>query len=303
MGKEAAGAAFGVIAFLIWGLSPIYWKTLKSVPAFEILMHRMIWSFLFLAPLILLTGKGREFIEVLRDPKRISVLMGTTLLVGCNWFLFVWAINSDHVLQTSLGYYINPLVNVFLGRVFLKEELRPLQKIAVAIAGIAVLFLTFGFGRFPWVSLALAFSFGFYGLIRKTVPVPALIGLATETLLLSVPAAIYLIYLNGAGGGAFYHRGFGISLLLMGTALVTGLPLLLFTIGARRIHLATIGFLQYIAPSCTFLLAVFLYGEPLYPGQIFTFCMIWLALGIYSADAYRAYRRRHALLRPQTSSP
>ncbi len=303
MGKEAAGAAFGVIAFLIWGLSPIYWKTLKSVPAFEILMHRMIWSFLFLAPLILLTGKGREFIEVLRDPKRISVLMGTTLLVGCNWFLFVWAINSDHVLQTSLGYYINPLVNVFLGRVFLKEELRPLQKIAVAIAGIAVLFLTFGFGRFPWVSLALAFSFGFYGLIRKTVPVPALIGLATETLLLSVPAAIYLLYLNGAGGGAFYHRGLGISLLLMGTALVTGLPLLLFTIGARRIHLATIGFLQYIAPSCTFLLAVFLYGEPLYTGQIFTFCMIWLALGIYSADAYRAYRRRNALLRPNASSP
>lgn len=215
----------------------------------------------------------------------------TTTIVSCNWFLFIWAIHNNNVLQTSLGYFITPLVNVLLGTVFLKERLRLLQITAVSIAACAVFYLTVSYGSFPWVALSLAFTFGFYGLIRKIAPVSALVGLSVETLLLSIPATGYLIYLDAGGFGAFLHNGFKTDLLLMGAALVTALPLLLFTMGARRINLSTIGFLQYIAPSCTFLLAVFVYDEPLSGDQIFTFIMIWVALSIFSADSLRYYHR------------
>jgi len=292
---ETSDSPLGVVlaasAFFIWGLSPIYWKTLVSVPAFEILMHRMIWSFVFLAPLVLLRGHLHDFLTALSSGRILLILMGTTVIVGGNWFLFIWAINSGHILQTSLGYYINPLVNVLLGVVFLKERLRRLQLVAVALAAVGVVYLTLSYGQFPWVSLALAFSFGFYGLIRKVVPVGPLVGLTVETLLLSVPATAYLIYIDHAGRGAFLNAGASITLLLMGAALVTGLPLLLFTMGTKLLRLATVGFLQYIAPSCTFLLAVFIYREPLVPAQLFTFGLIWTALAIYSYDSVKAYKR------------
>lgn len=291
---ETSDSPLGVVlaasAFFIWGLSPIYWKALVSVPAFEILMHRMIWSFVFLAPLVLLRGHLDDFLKALCSGRTLLILMGTTVIVGGNWFLFIWAINSGHILQTSLGYYINPLVNVLLGVVFLKERLRRLQLVAVGLAAAGVLYLTLSYGQFPWVSLALAFSFGFYGLIRKVVPVGPLVGLTVETLLLSVPATAYLIYIDHAGRGAFLNAGAPITLLLMGAALVTGLPLLLFTMGTKLLRLATVGFLQYIAPSCTFLLAVFIYREPLVPAQLFTFGLIWTALAVYSYDSVRQYR-------------
>ena len=287
------GVALATAAFLIWGLSPIYWKSLASVPAFEILMHRMIWSFVFLAPLVLLLGHLNEFLNVLTSSRTLLILAGTTLIVGFNWFLFIWAINSGHILQTSLGYYIAPLVNVLLGVVFLKERLRRLQLVAVGLAAVGVSYLTLSYGLFPWVSLALAFSFGFYGLIRKVAPVGALVGLTVETLLLSLPAFGYLVYLNHTGRGAFLNAGFTITLLLMGAALMTGLPLLLFTMGTKLLRLSTVGFLQYIAPSCTFLLAVFVYREPLLPAQLFTFVLIWTALAIYSYDSVMTHRLSH----------
>ncbi len=287
-----AGVIYAITAFLIWGLSPLYWKLLKSVPAFEILMHRMIWSFLFFVPLLLIQRRFREFTAILKNTRVLLILLGTTLIVGLNWFLFIWAINNDHVLQTSLGYYINPLVNVFLGLIFLKERLRPLQTLAVILAGVGVTYQTVSLGVFPWVALTLAFSFGFYGLIRKVAPVGALIGLSVETLLLSIPALAYLVYLNHIGTGAMLRAGLFIDGLLMGSAFVTALPLLLFTRGARRLNLATLGFLQYIAPSCTFLLAVFLYREPLSWTQVATFILIWVALVIYSVDSVLFYRRR-----------
>jgi chloramphenicol-sensitive protein RarD len=218
--------------------------------------------------------------------------MGTTLIVGGNWFLFIWAINSGHILQTSLGYYIAPLVNVLLGVVFLKERLRRPQLAAVVLAAAGVGYLTLSYGQFPWVSLTLAVSFGLYGLIRKVAPVGALAGLTIETMLLSIPATAYLVYLDHTGRGAFLNAGLSTTLLLMGAALVTGLPLLLFTMGARRLRLSTLGFLQYIAPSCTFLLAVFIYREPIVPAQLFTFGMIWTALAIYSYDSV-LYHGRH----------
>ena len=291
--QSLAGFAYAASAFLIWGLSPIYWKALVAVPAFEILMHRMIWSFLLLTPLVLLQGRGREFIQAITTFKTLLILLGTTLLVGCNWFLFIWAINSGHILQTSLGYYINPLVNVLLGVVFLGERLRKIQLAAVGLAFSGVFYLTVSYGQLPWVSLALAFTFGLYGLIRKVAPVSPLVGLTLETLLLSIPALAYLIFLDGTGAGAFLRTDATTSLLLMGAALVTGLPLLLFTNGAKRLHLTTIGFLQYIAPSCTFLLAIRVYREPLHTSQLLTFLLIWSALALYSWDSVAYYRKKH----------
>ncbi len=288
--QSPAGVAYAGSAFLIWGLSPIYWKALAAVPAFEILMHRMIWSFLFLTPLVLLQGRRLEFARAITTRATLAILLVTTLLVGCNWFLFIWAINGGHILQTSLGYYINPLVNVLLGVIFLRERLRRLQSAALGLAFTGVLYLTVSYGQFPWVSLALAFSFGFYALIRKVAPVSPLVGLAVETLLLSIPALAYLVYLDRMGAGAFLRMGGATSLLLAGAALVTGLPLLLFTHGTKRLHLTTIGFLQYIAPSCTFLLAILVYGEPLHTSQLWTFILIWSALALYSLDALRHYR-------------
>jgi len=283
------GITCAVTAFLIWGLSPIYWKALKTVPAFEILMHRMIWSFIFLLPLLIIQGQWNDFVAALKNKRILGVLTATTLLVGINWFLFIWAINSDHILQTSLGYYINPLINVVLGLVFLKERLRPLQTVAVILAGVGVTYLTIQFGELPWVALAIAFSFGFYALIRKVAPVSSLVGLSIETLLLSLPALGYLIYLDVNGVGSFLRITWTLDLLMIGAALVTALPLLLFTKGARRLNLATVGLLQYIAPSCTFALAVFYYREPFVSAQLWTFIMIWTALGIYSYDSIRHY--------------
>ncbi len=292
--RTLIGLSCALPAYLIWGLSPIYFKALKSVPAFEILMHRMIWSFVFLMPVILLRGRLGEFTGALCRRASLIPLFASTMLVGFNWFLFIWAINADHVLQTSLGYYINPLVNVLLGVVFLRERLRPAQLAAVILAGAGVANLVAFYGRVPWISLGLAFSFGFYGLIRKTAPVGSVVGLAVETMLLTVPALGYLFYLDSVGRGTFLRAGVGTDLLLMAAALVTALPLVLFTRGARRLTLATMGFLQYIAPTCTFLLAVFLWNEPLSSLQLLTFVMIWTALAIYTADSVRAYRRRRA---------
>ncbi len=293
--ESLSGAACAVGAFLIWGLSPIYFKTLRAVPAFEILMHRMVWSFLFLLPLVALTRRRKELKAALASRRTILILLVTTLLVSGNWFVFIWAINNDLILQTSLGYYINPLINVVLGLVFLNERLRPAQVVAVSLATIGVLYMTIEIGRPPWISLFLAFSFGFYGLIRKVAAVNALVGLTVETLLLSFPATIYIIYTYVHGGGAFLRGDTRIDLLLLAAALVTALPLLLFTVGARRIHFSTIGILQYMAPSCTFLLAVLVYGEPFRTAQLLTFLLIWSALLIYTVDSvvyYRQYRTK-----------
>ena len=285
------GLATAIIAYLIWGLSPIYWKSLAAVPAFEILMHRMIWSFVFLFPLIFVTGRRADLKAAVKSPKVMLILLSTTLLVGFNWFLFIWAINSNHILQTSLGYYITPLVSVLLGMVFLKERLRRIQIAALILAAFAVGMMTIRYGQFPWVSLSLAFSFGFYGLIRKIAPVGALVGLTVETMVLSIPAVGYLGYINMLGEGSFMRVGTGTDLLLVGAALVTALPLLLFTVGARLLHLSTIGFLQYLAPSCTFLLAILVYNEPLTRPQLVAFILIWTALILYSVDSFIHYRK------------
>ena len=292
--NPTTGVVCALGAFLIWGLGPLYWKALQAVGAFEITLHRVLWSFCVLMPLTLVCRRREEFSRTVRTPRLMLILSGTALLVGANWLLYVWAINNARVIEASLGYYINPLVNILLGFLFLRERLRPAQTVAVVLATIAVLNLTIHHGIVPWVPLGLAFSFGIYGLIRKVAAVGALVGLTIETLLLTVPAGIWLLHLHRAGGGAFLHAGIHIDLLLMGTGLLTATPLLLFNLGARRITLATLGFIQYTAPTGMLILGVTRFGEPFTRIQAITFGLIWVALTLYSWDTLRARRQRLA---------
>lgn len=290
--EPVLGVIYAGAAFLIWGLAAVYWKELKSIPPLEIIAHRVAWSFLFLLPLIVLQREWAEFVAILKNPRMILILFSSAVLVGANWLLYVWAVNNDHLLQASLGYYINPLVNVVLGMVFLKERLRPPQAIAVGLATTGVVYLTVQYGQFPWIALCLAMSFGLYGLIRKVAPASSLVGLAVETLLLSPPAIAYLIYLDIQGSGSVFRVSFNLDLLLMGCAPLTAVPLLFFTAGAKRLYLSTVGLMQYIGPSGMFLLAVFYYNEPFSTVQVWTFVMIWTALAVYSTDSVQYYRRQ-----------
>ena len=296
--ESLPGVMYASTAFLIWGLSPIYWKVLRNIPALEIIMHRVIWSFLFLIIILVFQRHLNELITALKNRRTYLILFPTTILLGFNWFIYIWAVNNEHILQASLGYFINPLINVLLGMVFLKERLRPLQAVSLVLAGIGVLYLTFHYGAFPWIALSLAFAFGFYGLIRKVAPVSSLVGLSVEMLFLAVPALAYIVFLDNNGTGALFRISIKIDLFLMGAAFLTALPLLLFTLGARRLNLSTVGFLQYISPSCMFLLGVFLYNEPLLNAQILTFVLIWTALFIYSTDSAMYYRLSKNLPNP-----
>ena len=290
--ESLLGVIYAGAAFLIWGLAAVYWKELKSVPPLEIIAHRVAWSFFFLLPLIVLQRQWAEFAAILKNLRMLLILLTSALLVAANWLIYVWAVNNDHLLQASLGYYINPLVNVVLGMVFLKERLRLPQVIAVLLAAAGVLYLTVQYGRFPWIAIGLAMSFGLYGLIRKMAPVSSLVGLAVETLLLSLPAIGYLFYLDFQGTGSLFRISLNLDLLLIGCAPLTAIPLLFFTAGAKRLYLSTVGLMQYIGPSGMFLLAVFYYHEPFSTAQVWTFVMIWSALAIYSTDSV-IYFRRH----------
>jgi chloramphenicol-sensitive protein RarD len=289
--ETVAGVLYAGMAFLIWGISPVYWKAMHQVPALEIVTHRVVWSFFFLMALIWIQNRRAEFNAVLRTPRTMLILALTTLLLSINWLLYIWAVNAGYMLQASLGYYINPLVNVLLGMVFLKERLRRPQALAVLLACAAVIFRTVSYGELPWIALTLGFTFGLYGLIRKIAPVGSLVGLTMETLLLTAPGVAYLVFLEAQDAGALFHISRSLDALLIGTGVFTAVPLLFFNLGARRINLSTLGLMQYIAPSGMFLLAVLVYGEPFTPAQLWTFILIWIALAIYSIDSVRSYRR------------
>jgi len=285
------GVFYAGSAFLIWGLSPTYWKNLIAVPALEIIMHRIVWSFVFLICIIVLQQRWDDLLGVLKNGRLVLTLFATAIFIFGNWLLYIWAVNNNYLLQASLGYYINPLVNVVLGMLFLRERLRKPQFVAVFMATTSVLYLTFFYGEFPWIALTLALTFGFYGLIRKVAPVGSLVGLAVETMFLSLPAVVYLFYLDSIGAGSIFRVSFKLDLRLIGCAPVTAVPLLLFALGTKRLYLSTVGLMQYIAPSGMFLLAVFFYGEPFSKAQIWTFVMIWLALVVYSTDSVIFFRR------------
>jgi chloramphenicol-sensitive protein RarD len=295
--ESAAGVGYALAAFFFWGGLPIYLKWVDQVPALEVLAHRVVWSVLLLSALTALAGRWTLIAVAVKRPRTLGLLVLSTAIVSVNWLVYIWAIFTDRVLETSLGYFINPLVSVLLGVIFLGERLRPWQAVAVALAALGVLNLTFGAAEFPWIALTLALSFGTYGLIRKTVAVGSVDGLLVETTLLLPFAIAFLSSLAISGGGSFATGGLQISVLLVLAGPVTALPLIWFTSAARRLRLSTVGFFQYIAPSCQFLLAVFLFGEPFTTSHLITFACIWLALALFTADSLLAARRLGAARR------
>lgn len=290
MKKQGILSAIG--AYTLWGLLPLYWKSMQTVPAFEVLCHRAVWSFAFVV--LLLAGKKQwEWLQQARKtPVTLITFLGTSCLLALNWSTYIWAVNTGRIVDTSLGYFINPLLSVLLGVLFLGERLRLWQWIAIGLALGGVVFLTLGYGAFPWIALTLAITFGFYGLLRKTASLGALEGLSLETAVLCLPAIPYLVYLESVGTASFGHTGAMTSILLAFAGVVTALPLLLFAYAARRVTLATVGILQYIAPTGQFLLGVLVYGETFTKTRLVGFGVIWIALFIYSLEGVIEGRRR-----------
>ena len=288
--QQTSGLIAGIAAFTTWGLVPVYWKLLRFVPASDILAHRFVWTSVFMVLLLSWQRRWPEVLANLRSRRTALFCAGSGLAIAINWFVFIWAVNAGHVLETSLGYFMTPLVNVLFGAIFLRERLSRAQLLSVLLATGAVLCLTFGFGRAPWVALTLCFSFGTYGLLRKVsgaAPVPGLF-LETTTI---VPLALgWLLFAAQTTRTSFGLATPGLSLLLISTGIVTGVPLLWFAHAARNLRLTTLGFLQYLAPSCTFVLGIFAFHEPFRPEQLITFVLIWIALVIFTADAVASWR-------------
>jgi len=286
-----AGPLAAACAYILWGIFPLYIKQLPQVPALEIVLHRSGWALLFVLALLAALRRFAWLPAVLRQPRTLALFALSALLLSANWLLYVWAINAGRVLDASLGYFINPLVNVVLGYAVLHERPRPLQWAAVALAATGVLWLALGAGHVPWVSLLLALSFAFYGLLRKTASLGAIEGLALETLLLAPLCFGGMAWLAARGQAHFGHDGLATDLWLLAGGPFTAVPLLLFAYGARRVTLATLGLLQYLGPSIQFVLGVYLYREPFDAGRGLGFALIWAALALYSAEGWRVLRR------------
>jgi chloramphenicol-sensitive protein RarD len=285
-----SGLAAAVTAFLLWGVFPLYLKPLAPVPALEIMAHRIVWCCLMVYAWLAIRGELGAVRAALADPVSRLRLAASALMISLNWFVYVWAVTNGHVVDASLGYFINPLLSVVLGVVVLKEQLNRAQTVAVGIAAAGVVYLTVVAGRPPWIALVLAASFGLYGLLRKVVAVEAVPGLATETLLLLPFAATFLVWLELQDAGALGRTGPTIDALLLLSGLVTALPLALFAYGARRIPLSTVGIVQYIGPTLQLLIGVLVFHEPFTTTRAVGFVLIWTALGIYAADGL--WRRR-----------
>ncbi len=286
MSERRRGLAYGVLAYGLWGFAPVFWKQLAHVDAPELLAHRAVWGLGTFAALVAIAGQGGALVRALRDRRLVGLMFLSGALLALNWGIFVWAAIRGHLLEASLGYFINPLISVAIGTIFLREKLTRLQWIAIGLAAVGVGILTWRAGRVPYISLLLAITFGLYGMIRKLATVDALVGSAIETALM-VPIAVgYLIYDRAYGvlghGSAMDH------VLVVSTGVVTAIPLILFTSAARRLPLSTVGFLQYLAPTGQFLLAVLAYGEPLAHEKLVAFGFIWTALAVFSINLWRS---------------
>lgn len=290
--REArSGVGFGLAAYLMWGCFPLFFALFEGVPAWEILIHRVLWSCFFLVGLISLLGRWAPIRAALAEPRRLGRVLGCAVLIGINWGLYIYAVESRQVLQASLGYFMTPLVNVALGLLVLRESMSRLQGAAVALAVVAIALQLLLLGELPWISLTLALSFGTYGLLRKQVPLDGLSGLFVETLLLLPLGLLALAWLSAAGASHF-GEGAEVSALLVASGVITALPLLAFAGAARRLRLATLGFLMYLNPSVQFAIALLVFREPLSSVQLGTFVLIWLGLALYSFAAWQAHRRR-----------
>ena len=283
--NQRLGVIAALGAFILWGLAPIYFKWVGEVSATEIIVHRIFWAIPLLVGFLLLRDGPGFWRRMILPRKTILTLLLSGSLVAVNWLVFVWAVTHDHVLETSLGYFINPLINVLLGLVFLKERLTRIQTAAVMIAAAGTAYLAWFLGQPPWISLFLGFSFGFYGLVRKRLGVGPMIGLLWETILLSLPAIIASVWIARTIGFSFGAISPGIDWLLIGTGAVTVIPLVWFNTAAQNLSLSVVGFFQYISPTLTFSLAVFIYGEPFTQGHMVAFTCIWLSLAMVSAES------------------
>jgi chloramphenicol-sensitive protein RarD len=287
------GIAAGLGAYALWGLFPLYFPLLEPAGGVEIVAHRVIWSLGFVAILLTAMRRWSQVGAVLRNRRAVLVLAAASVCIAGNWLVFVYGVNSGHVVETSLGYFVNPLLSVVLGVVFFAERLRPLQWVAVGIAAVAVLVLTIDYGHPPWIALALALTFGTYGLLKKLVRVDAAPGLFVETALVAVPAAVLIVVLQARGEGAF-GASVGHSLLLVSSGVATAIPLLMFAAAARRIPLSTVGLLQYVTPLMQLSIGVFVDHEPMPPARLAGFAIVWVALAVFTADSLRNARGRGA---------
>ncbi|HDM8230277.1 TPA: EamA family transporter RarD [Vibrio campbellii] len=289
--RARQGVLLAIGAYTMWGIAPIYFKSIAEVSPLEILSHRVFWSFFLLAALLHFGRQWRSVRDIIKNKTKMMYLVSTAILVGANWLIFIWAVTSNHMLDASLGYYINPLINVLLGMVFLGERLRKLQWFAVALAACGVLVQLIVFGSVPVVAIALAMSFGFYGLLRKKVSVEAQTGLFIETLVMLPAASIFLFFIASTPTSNMFENPWQLNTLLIAAGVITTLPLLCFTGAATRLKLSTLGFFQYIGPSLMFLLAVLIYGEPFTSDKAITFAFIWGALVVFSFDGLRNNRK------------
>jgi chloramphenicol-sensitive protein RarD len=278
-------------AYIIWGLFPLYWKQLHNVPALQLLGNRIVWSFILLFGVVLITRQFSSFKSEASKKKILGVYSVAAVLIGVNWLTYVWAVNAGYIVETSLGYFINPLLSVLLGVIFLRERLRPLQWLPVGLAAVGVAYLTAIYGHLPWIALVLAFSFALYGLVKKLAPLGSLYGLTLETAILFLPAVAFLLVAQFNGTGALFNDGTKTTVLLIGAGVVTAVPLLMFASAAKLITLTMVGLMQFIAPTLQFMIGVFVYHEPFTHDQLIGFSVVWLALIIFWVEGYFANRR------------
>ena len=289
------GSLYALGAYLIWGFFPIYFRLLEQAPAIQIVAHRILWSFILLAILLATRKEWKTLRRAITGPKMLAIFMIASILLTLNWLIYIFGVQAGFIVETSLGYYINPLVSVLLGVVFLRERLRPLQWAAVGLATLGVLYLAIDYGRIPWIALSLAMTFGLYGFAKKTSPLGSFYSLSMETGLMFIPSVIFLLILQTQGKSVFGHSSTLTTVLLMLTGPATAVPLLLFGAAARKISLTMLGLMQYIAPTMQFLIGVWLYKEPFTFANLIGFCIIWVALILLWGEGYRYYRRARAV--------
>lgn len=288
------GLVNAIIAYIMWGVLPLYWKLFNDVPAGEVLSHRVVWSFVFMGILVAVQHRWGDMKRVAASRSLLLSLTASGLLIASNWLIFIWAVNNDHVVETSLGYYLNPLVNVLLAIVFLREKPNRGQWLAIAIAGAAVLIIAIDYGRFPWISVTLAATFGLYGLAKKKIGQDASVGLLSETAVVLPVALGYWVYLAAAGKTTVWTLPVSTFIELLLSGIVTALPLLFFARAAARMALSTLGFVQYIGPTIMLLLSVFVFKESVSPVLLIGFALIWAALVVYAAASVRATKHAKA---------
>lgn len=291
---KAAGVFYGAISFISWGVLPLYWKLLKTVPSDQILAHRILWSFVFMTGLLAYRGELGKLREIMKDRRSMRQLLLSAVFITVNWGLYIWAVNADHIVEASMGYYINPLIVVVLGMTVLKERLGGLQYGALALAAAGVLYMTVQYGRFPWIALSLALSFALYGLFKKLVQVESAAGVALETMIITPVALAYILYGLFKGSSAVPDASPGVLALLLLSGAVTAIPLLWFGMGAQRVQLSTIGFLQYISPTIQLTVGTLVFREPFSHTHLISFGLIWIALLLYSISTAGLWNKREA---------